>query len=199
MKTEVLRAFKYELMPNGKKYSAFAIHNADGSWVARIVRRKTSKGSVVERERVGFDSQETAQAWATEQLALYLAQRKEQIAKRNAKRSAHRIRQAERAALVSKYSYRELAERSEHELDCRAEFKARVELLWQEIAFRMLKEDASDYEAFAEADTRVGRRYQERLDKAKSGLLDTVEFGTRQMAVANAQFLRQWAVENLAK
>jgi len=186
-------------MSNEKKYSAFTIHNADGSWVARVVRRKTSKGSVVERERVGFDSQETAQTWASEQLTLYLVQRKERTAQNNAKRSAHRIRQAERAALVGKYSYRELAERSEHELDCRAEFKAKTELLWQEIAFRMLKEDDSDDEAFAEADVRVGRTYQERMDKAKSGLLDTVAFGTRQMAFANAQFLVQQAVGNLAK
>lgn len=182
---------------NSKKYHAYAI-SSDGLWVARV-RRRSSKGIIIEKELAGFDNQENAQVWATEQLALYLAQRKEQIAKRNAKRSAHRIRQAERAALVGKYSYRELAERSEHELDCRAEFKAKVELLWQEIAFRMLKEDASDDEAFAEADTRVGRKYQERLDKAKSGLLDTVAFGTRQMAFANAQFLVQQAVENLAK
>ena len=33
-------------MSNGKKYSAFTIHNADGFWVARVVRRKTSKGSL---------------------------------------------------------------------------------------------------------------------------------------------------------
>lgn len=186
-------------MSNGKKYSAFTIHNADGSWIARVVRRKTSKGSVVERERAGFDTQDAAQSWVTEQLALYLAQRKERTAQKNAKRSAHRIHRAERAAVVGKYSYRELAERSEHELDCRAEFKAKAELLWQEIAFRMLKEDASDDEAFAEADARVGRKYQERLDKAKSGLLDTVLFGVRQTAFANAQFLVQQAVGSLAK
>ncbi len=186
-------------MSNGKKYSAFTIHNADGSWVARVVHRKTSKGSVVKRERAGFYNQENAQVWATEQLALYLAQRKERTAQRNVKRSAHRIRQAERAAIVGKYSYRELAERSEHELDCCAEFKAKTELLLQEIAFRMLKEDASDDEAFAEAYARVGRKYQERLDKAKSGLLDTVAFGTRQMAFANAQFLVQQATGILAK
>lgn len=186
-------------MSKGKKYSAFTIHNADGFWVARVVRRKTSKGSVVERERAGFDSQENAQAWATEQLALYLVQRKERTAQKNVKRSAHRIRQAERAAVVAKYSYRELAERSEHELDCHAVFKAKAELLWQEIAFRMLKDGASDDEAFAEADARVGRKYQERLDEAKSGLLDVVEFGVHQTAFANAQFLVQQAVGNLAK
>ncbi len=186
-------------MSNGKKYSAFTIHNTDGSWVARVVRRKTSKGSVIERERTRFNSQEAAQTWASEQLALYLVQCKERSAQKNEKRSAHRIRQAERAALVGKYSYRELAERSEHELDCRAEFKEKAKLLWQEIAFRMLKEDASDDEAFAEADARVGRKYQERMDKAKNGLLDTVAFGTRQMAVANAQFMVQQATGSLAK
>ena len=186
-------------MSNSKKYSAFTIHNADGSWVARVVRHKTSKGSVVERERAGFDAKENAQTWATEQLALYLAQSKERTTQKNAKCSAHRIRQAERAAVVGKYSYRELAERSEHELDCRAEFKKKAELLWQEIAFRMLKEDATDDEAFAEADARVGRKYQERLEKAKSGLLDTVLFGVCQMALANAQFLVQQAVGIIAK
>ena len=59
----------------------------------------------------------------------------------------------------------------------------------------MLKEGASDDEAFAEANTRVGRKYQERVEKAKSGLLDTVEFGTTQMAMANAQFLMQQGME----
>lgn len=186
-------------MSNGKKYSAFTIHNADGSWVARVIRRKTSKGPVVERERVGFDTQENAQAWASEQLVLYLADRKERTAQKNARRSTHRIRQAERAAVVGRYSYSELAERSEHELDCRAEFKAKAELLWQEIAFRMLKEGASDDEAFAEANARVGRKYWDRLSKAKSGLLDTVLFGVHQMAFANAQFLVQRAVEIIAK
>lgn len=181
-------------MSNGKKYSALTIHNADGSWIARVIRRKTSKGSVVERERTGFDTQENAQTWASEQLALYLAGRKERTAQKNAKRSAHRIRQAERAAVVGKYNYRELAERSEYELDCRAEFKAKAELLWQEIAFRMLKEGASDDEAFAEADDRVGRKYWDRISKAKSGLLDTVLFGVHQMACANAQYLVQQAV-----
>lgn len=186
-------------MSNGKKYSAFTIHNADGSWVARVVQRKTSKGSVIERERAGFDSQEDAQAWATEQLALYLTQRKERTLQKNAKRSSRRIRQAERAALVGKYSFRELAERSEHELDCREKFKVEAELLWQEIAFRMLKEDASDDEAFAEADARVGRKYWERISKAKSGLLDIVLFGVHQMAFANAQFLVQQVVGSIAK
>jgi len=186
-------------MSNGKKHSAFTIHDADGAWVARVVRRKTSKGSVVERELAGFDSQITGQEWATEQLALYLAQRKEQTAQKNAKRSAHRIRKAERATLVGKYSFRELAERSEHDLDCRAELKAKTELLWQEVAFRMLKEEASDDEAFAEANARVGKKHQERMDKAKSGLLDTVVFGTRQQAFANAQFLLAQAVGNITK
>ena len=37
----------------GKNYSAFTVRNKDGSWVARVVRRKTTKGSVVERERTG--------------------------------------------------------------------------------------------------------------------------------------------------
>lgn len=101
--------------------------------------------------------------------------------------------------MIGKYSFRELAERSEHELDCRAEFKAKAELLWQEVAFRMLKEDASDDEAFAEADACVGRKYPERMNKAKAGLLDTVVFGTRQMAFANAQFLVQQAVGIITK
>ena len=186
-------------MSNGKKHSVFTVHDADGSWIARVIRRKASKGSVVERELAGFDSQKAAQEWATEQLALYLAQRKEQTAQKNAKRSAHRVRKAERAALVGNYSFRELAERSEHELDCRIEFKAKADLLWQEVAFRMLKEDANNDEAFAEADARVGRKYQERMNKAETGLLDTVVFGMRQMAFANAQFLLQQAVGSITK
>lgn len=186
-------------MPKSKKFGAYAARAADGSWIARIVRRRTSRGAVVERERPGFGDQESAQAWADEQLASYLARRKDLAAKRRESRAARRTRQAERAAIVGGYSYRELALRSEAELDCRDTFKEKAELLWQEVAFRMLKEGASDDEAFAEADARVGRKHRDRLDKAKSGILDTVSFSTWQMAIANAQFLAHQATEYLKK
>ena len=182
-------------MGNQKKFGAFAIHATDGSYTARVVRRRTSRGTVVERERSGFENHETAQAWAAEQLELYLTQRKERNLKNNASRSASKIRRAEREEVVRGYNLRELVERSEYERDCHEAFKREAELLWQEVAFRMLKEGASDDEAFAEANTRVGRKYQERVEKAKSGLLDTVEFGTTQMAMANAQFLMQQGME----
>lgn len=71
-------------MSNGKKYGAHAIHDPTGTWIGRVVRHQTSRGTVTERERNVFTSQEEAQTWATEQLAIYLALRKERTERRNA-------------------------------------------------------------------------------------------------------------------
>lgn len=169
------------------KYDAYAICATDKTWTGRVVRRRTSKGTVVEHESRGFASQEEAMAWSQAKLEEYLARRKRRTAQRNANRSARKRAVAARMEVLSKYSYRELALRSESEPDCLAEFKDRSELLWQEVAFRMLKEGFSEEEAYSEADERVGRRHKKRLENGLSGQLDTVAFGTQQMAFANAQ------------
>ncbi len=172
-----------------KKYGAVVLCDADGTWLAQVVRRRTSRGTVVERERKGFDGEEAAQAWASAQLAEYRVQRKE----RSARRAASRARQRSRRDVAAKYSYRELAERAESERECRVTFEIKAERLWAEIAWRMLKDGASDAEANAEANARVGRTHRERLANAKSGVLDTVAFGANQMAVANARFILELA------
>ncbi len=185
-------------MSNGKKYGAHAMPGPSGTWSGRVVRHRTSRGTVIERERNGFASRDEAQAWAVEQLAIYLAQRKERNARNNANRSATKIRRVARAAILAEYSYRELALRSATESDCLSEFKYRSELLWKEVAFRRLKEGATDDEAIIEANKRVGAKHRERLEKGLSGHLDTVAFGTRQLAFANAQFLLQQGIAQLS-
>ena len=181
-------------MSKDKKYGAVTVCDLSGTWAGRVVRRRTSCGTVIERECSGFPSREEAQTWAAGQLEIYLSQRKERTVRRNANRLAAKVRRTARKAVLAKYSYRELALRSATEADCLAEFKYRADLLWQEIAFRCLKEGAANNEAIAEANERVGKKYLERLNKAQSGLLDTIAFGTRQMAFANAQFLLQQGV-----
>lgn len=186
-------------MSNGKKYGAHAMPGPSGTWSGRVVRRRTSRGTVIERERNGFVSRDEAQAWAVEQLVIYLAQRKERNARKNANRSAAKSRRAARGAILEAYSYRELALRSTTEPDCLSEFKYRSELLWQEVAFRKLKDGATDDEAINEANERVGAKHRERLEKGLSGHLDTVAFSTQQLAFTNAQFLLQQGIAQLSQ
>jgi hypothetical protein len=178
-------------MSSGKKYDAYAVHHENGSWTARVVRRGTSRGTSAERERAGFENQQDAQRWADEQLCIYLAKIKERRARSRKNKSARRAALAARGAVLDKYSYRELAECSATEPDCLDELIAKTELLWQEIAFRMLKAGASEQEAYKEANSRVGRSKAERHRKALSGLLDAVSFGAKQIAAVNAQLILQ--------
>lgn len=59
----------------------------DGRFCARVVRRRTSRGTTIERERKGFASRQEAHEWAEKELADYLRQREAlRVRRRESKR-----------------------------------------------------------------------------------------------------------------
>ncbi|MDX2321735.1 MAG: DUF3622 domain-containing protein [Moritella sp.] len=58
-------------MAKGKKYD-FNLVLADGSWTAEIVRKITSKKTVVSKSQAGFASEAEAQVWAETELKGFL-------------------------------------------------------------------------------------------------------------------------------
>jgi len=58
-------------MAKGKKYD-FNLVLVDGSWTAEIVRKITSKKTVVSKSQAGFASEAEAQVWAEAELKGFL-------------------------------------------------------------------------------------------------------------------------------
>ena len=58
-------------MAKGKKYD-FNLVLVDGSWTAEIVRKITSKKTVVSKSQAGFASEAEAQVWAETELKGFL-------------------------------------------------------------------------------------------------------------------------------
>jgi len=58
-------------MAKGKKYD-FNLILVDGSWTAEIVRKITSKKTVVSKSQAGFASEAEAQVWAEAELKGFL-------------------------------------------------------------------------------------------------------------------------------
>ena len=158
-----------------------------GGYTAQVLRRGTSRGTTVEREQTGF-GERTAQA-----LAGFLAER---TTRKTAKRE-QRLRAAQRrktqADWFAQQTYQSLAEHcaanGEHSAEARAAIKSRAETLWQEIAFRALKQGEPENRAFAWANEAVGRNGTQRWAKAVSGDLDRLAGLARELAMANARRL----------
>jgi hypothetical protein len=165
-----------------KKYSVI-VERVDGAFTARVVRRRTSKGTTIEREQAGFSDQLSAKAWGEAALTQYLARR----AQRAENRRARRNRQRERDAWLDAQPLQKLVEladaKDKRALDL---LRYKADLLWQEIGFRALKRGESEDTAVALANKVVGRNWTQRLAKAASGDLDHVKSAVHDMAVANA-------------
>ena len=58
-------------MAKGKKYD-FNLVLVDGSWTAEIIRKITSKKTVVSKSQAGFASEAEAQVWAETELKGFL-------------------------------------------------------------------------------------------------------------------------------
>lgn len=172
-----------------KKFDSRVLPCSDGLWTAQVMRRGTCRGTTIEREKIGFATQDLANKWAGEQLELYVAQRKRKTAARSSQRKASRQRKKERQEALNKMSLQALALKSTDEPDCLVEFKYQADLLFQDVAFRMLKDGATEKEAFNEANSAVGKTLAIRLAKAKDGLLDPVETGVTLLAIENAKAL----------
>ena len=164
-----------------------------GGYTAQVLRRGTSRGTTVEREQTGFGERTAAEQWAAQALAGFLAER---TARKTAKRE-QRLRAAQRRKMQADWfaqqTYQSLAEHcaanGEHSAEARAAIKSRAETLWQEIAFRALKQGEPENRAFAWANEAVGRNGTQRWAKAVSGDLDRLAGLARELAMANARRL----------
>lgn len=68
-------------MAKGKKYD-FNLVIVDGSWTAEIVRKITSKKTVVSKSQAGFASEAEAQVWAETELKGFLQNQIDRNARR---------------------------------------------------------------------------------------------------------------------
>lgn len=76
----------------------------------------------------------------------------------------------------------------------RALLKDKAEILWNEVAFRTLRNGASEAVARCIADEEVGKNWTERLKKALQGELDRVHEAVDAMAVSHAKWLLEIAL-----
>jgi len=69
-------------MSSSNKYH-YQISEDNGSWSAKIVRRATSKKTVVSKEQAGFATEAEAKSWGEAELKLFL----QNLSQRNKRRS----------------------------------------------------------------------------------------------------------------
>lgn len=72
-------------MAKGKKYDYRVVENK-GTWSAEIIRRASSKKTVVSKSQDGFATESEAQTWGKDELKLFL----ESQDKRNKRRALQR-------------------------------------------------------------------------------------------------------------
>ena len=72
-------------MAKGKKYDYRAVENS-GFWTAEIIRRASSKKTVVSKSQSGFTTESDAQEWGQNELKLFL----QNLDQRNGRRSLQR-------------------------------------------------------------------------------------------------------------
>lgn len=177
-------------MGRRKKY-AFVIRKESGSYIAEVIRRRTAKGTKVERSRT-FQTSEEASAWATAELESYLATRRRR-AKRKKRHPVRAARKGQEAWLATQ-SLQTLAQlfqgNAELAEGARQTLKSKGELLWRAVGFAVLRNGASDFVAMSIADETVGKNWTQRLEKALEGELDRLDQAMSEMAVERAKQLR---------
>lgn len=72
-------------MEKGKKYD-YRVEAEEGGWKAEIIRRATSKKTVVSKSQGGFASEAEAEAWGQSELKLFMINQN----KRNKRHSERR-------------------------------------------------------------------------------------------------------------
>ena len=150
-------------------------------FVARVVRRRTSRGTTVEKEAT-FEDRPSAEQWGASALAEYLESRR--VARQKEKTAQGRRREGQ--AWLSDQTFQGLADHiRQHGPRARLaqrELKERAELLWQEVGFRAWKSGMEENAAVSLANQDVGRNWTERLAKSLSGDLDRIRaavYGSR--------------------
>ena len=73
-------------MAKSKKYEC-SITSTDGGWAAEIIRRKTSKETVVSKRKDGFKNKADAEAWGEKELVNFMNSQKERNKRQVEKRS----------------------------------------------------------------------------------------------------------------
>jgi hypothetical protein len=177
-----------------KKFGA-VVHREGECYVARVVRRRTSRGTTIEREQAGFTDHASAAAWGQAALAEYLAARHS----RNTRKAENRRTQQEHGAWLETQTLRKLAEISRADKEAASVLQYRAELLWAEVGFRALKRGEDEDTAIELANRMVGKNATHRLEKALSGDLDAVHEATTDMALSNAVRLAQIARDMLSE
>lgn len=178
-----------------KKFGVTIQQTAEG-FAARVVRRRTSRGTTVEREHGGFADRATAEAWGESALADYLADRQVRNARQKAGRRAARERRRERSAWLTAQTLQKLALISGSDQDAASLLKDCSELLWSEVAFRALKRGETEDAAVTLANALVGKNWTQSLTKALNGELDHVHEAVMDMAFANANRLARLAQDS---
>ena len=69
-------------MIKGKKYD-FRINQMDASWTVEIIRKVTSKKTIVSKRQSGFTSEAEAQEWGQKELKAFLQNLHEQNKRRS--------------------------------------------------------------------------------------------------------------------
>lgn len=163
-------------MAKGRKFDTRVVPDGAGTWTAQVIRRRTSRGTVVERERAGFTSQTEASQWAVAELCAYLEQRSLARQRSKERRRHTKAKQEARARTLKAATCRELVQRidadPEHASDYRDELCFRCQHLCAEIAWRAMREGLSENEAVKAANLAVGGSKSQRKEKARTGELD---------------------------
>jgi len=175
---------------SGKKYDIRIIPTESG-YTAQFIRRRTQKGTVVEKEAGGFADQREAEFWAKEALRAYVAARKRRSKNRAANRAVRRRNGRAIDEWLKSLSYVELAEiitqKHEHAAAALQKLKSDAESLWEEIAFRVMRNGGTQQVALSLANEEVGKNWTQRFEKALAGKLDHITQGAKQIAFDNAK------------
>src|SRR5215472_9857743 len=163
----------------------FTVTRSGTQFVARVVRRRTSRGTTVEKEAT-FDDRPSAEQWGASALAEYLESRRVARQKEKTARGRAREGRRERQVWLSEQTFQSLAEHITQQGPrarlAQKELKERAELLWQEVGFRAWKNGMEESAAVSLANQEVGRNWTERLAKSLSGDLDRIRaavYGSR--------------------
>ena len=177
-------------MSRGKKYGT-RIRQESGAFIAEVVRRRTSRGTTVERTRGGFPNYEEAKAWAAAALVEYLSLRQRRAAVKKIRvrraREQRRLREAWLEAQTLQGLAQAIQGNAEHRGAARERLQSELESLWAEVAYRVLRNGGSERVARAIANEEVGKNWTERLQKALEGELDRVAKDESLIALANAR------------
>lgn len=168
------------------KYGLTITETKDMGFLARVVRRRTSRGTTVEREQGNFPDRNTAVAWGEAQLAEYLTDLEARKVRRKQSRAENRAKRKERDAWLESQTLQSLGTFSGSHRDAAETLKWKSEALWQEIALRALKRGETEADAIDLANQTVGKNWSQRLAKALNGDLDHVSEAVTDMARANA-------------